>query len=244
VSSFVFFTLAVARAEHRFLLPVGFMLSAYAGVAADSLIFATTALGAERLGRTIVGLGLTWCGVESLATHLTQLGDARREVPKYLAKLPPGSVVETYGLVVYAPHFDVSPTSPYRVQRVGPEPARARNPLVGAREVVGKIADVEARKPDVLVLSEGFTTPYLAESGDRARPLSGVVQARQNDSETMAFVRAAVTDGLPHYRLVFAARPHLPRWANALGLRPTPIQGTTALSLWVLTREKDSTPVP
>src|SRR5262249_47268087 len=126
-------------------------------------------------------------------------------------------------------------------QRVGPEPAHARNPLVGARELEGRIADVESRKPDALVLSEGFTTPYLAEAGDRARPLSGIVQARQSDSETMAFVRTAVVDGLPNYRLTFASRPHLPRWANALGLRPIPIQGTTALSLWVLTREKDAT---
>jgi hypothetical protein len=64
------------------------------------------------------------------------------------------------------------------------------------------------------------------------------MRARQSDTDTTAFVRAAVTDGIPHYRLAFAARPHLPHWATALGLRPVPIQATTGLSLWVLVREK------
>jgi hypothetical protein len=140
--------------------------------------------------------------------------------------------------VVYAPHFDVSPASPYRVTRVGRERPRARNPLVGARELEAPIADVEARQPDVLVLSEGFAHPYLAHSDDRARPLSGIVKERQGDQETAAYVRAAVTGNLPNYRLALAARPTFPRWASALGLRPVGIQGTTALSLWVLVREK------
>ncbi len=245
LSSFVFFTLAVGRSEHRFLLPLGFFLAPYAGVAADALILATRQLGGERgerVGATVVLLTLTWCAIKSSAAHLTQLGDARREVAAFLRKLPPGSHVETYGLVVYAPHFDVSSASPYRVTRVGRERPRARNPLVGARELEAPIADVEARRPDVLVLSEGFTTPYLAQSTDRARPLSGIMRERQADAETGAFVRAAVTDGLPHYRLAFAARPRLPSWASALGLRPVGIQGTTGLSLWVLVRERHALP--
>jgi hypothetical protein len=243
LSSFVFFTLAVGRNEHRFLLPLGFFLSAYAGVAADALIQATRLVGGERgerVGRAVVALGVGWCGVTSFAAHLTQLGDARRKVATFLHTLPAGSRVETYGLVVYAPHFDVSAAAPYRVTRVGRERPRARNPLVGARELEAPIAEVEARQPDVLVLSEGFVNPYLAQSDDRARPLSGVVKERQSDTATAAFVRAAVTDGLPHYRLAFAARPQLPRWATALGLRPVGIQGTTALSLWVLVREKSA----
>jgi hypothetical protein len=247
LSSFVFFTLVVGRNEHRFLLPFGFFLSAYAGAAADALIHATRLVGGERgerFGAGVVAFGVVWCGLMSLGVHLTQLGDARREVAAFLRKLPPGSRVETYGLVVYAPHFDVSPTSPYRVTRVGRERARTRNPLVGARELEAPIADVEARQPDVLVLSEGFAHAYLAESADRSRPLSGIVKERQGDRETAAYVRAAVTGNLRNYRLALAARPRLPRWASALGLRPVGIQGTTALSLWVLVREKSSPALP
>ena len=238
VGSLVFFTLAVARSEHRFLLPFGLFLSAYAGVAADTLVGATVALGAQAVGRGVVTLGLVWCAVASSASHLTQLGDARNEVERYLERLPPGSLVETYGLLVYAPHFDVSAQSPYRVERVGPDRPASRNPLVGATEIQAPIADIEQRKPDVVVLSEGFAIPYLAVSDDPTRPVAGALAARRADTPTAAFVHAALTDSLPHYRLALAARPHLPRWAYAFGLRAVPIQGTTGLSVWVLVREK------
>jgi Dolichyl-phosphate-mannose-protein mannosyltransferase len=236
LGSLLFFTLGVGRSEHRFVLPFGFFLATYAGVSADTLVTATAALGAEVAGRAVATLALVWCGVSSSATHLTQLGDARLEVERFLAGRPRGSVVETYGLLVYAPHFDVSETSPYRVVRVGPDRPKSRNPLVGATELEGRIADVETRKPDVLVISEGFAGPYLAMSDDRSRPLSAVILARQADSATSAFVHSALTDSLPHYRLALAARPRLPRWAHPFGLHPVGIQGTTGLSVWVLVR--------
>jgi len=159
-------------------------------------------------------------------------------VERYLERLPPGSLVETYGLLVYAPHFDVSAQSPYRVARVGPDRPASRNPLVGATEIQAPIAEIEQRKPDVVVLSEGFAIPYLAVSDDPTRPVAGALAARRADTPTTAFVHAALTDSLPHYRLALAARPHLPRWAYAFGLRAVPIQGTTGLSVWVLVREK------
>ncbi|HTQ05103.1 MAG TPA: glycosyltransferase family 39 protein [Polyangiaceae bacterium] len=234
--SLVFFTLAVGRSEHRFLLPFGFFLAAYAGIAADAFVGATAALRAEIVGRAVTTLVLVWCAVTSAATHLTMLGDARREVARFLEQLPRGSTVETYGLVVYAPHFDVSPSSPYHVVRVGPERPKSRNPLVGATELEGRIADAGLRMPAAIVVSEGFATPYLAVSDDPSRPLTGVNQARRADTATYDFVHAAVTDGLPGYRLALAARPSLPRWARAFGLHPVAIQGTTGLSVWVLVR--------
>ncbi len=234
--SLVFFTLAVGRSEHRSLLPFGFFLAAYAGVAADVFVGATAALGAEMAGRAVTTLVLVWCGVASAATHLTMLGDARHEVARFLERLPRGSGVETYGRVVYAPHFDVSAAAPYRVVRVGPERPKSRNPLVGATELEGRIADVTERKPTAIVISEGFATPYLAPSDDPARPLTGVNAARRADTASYDFVHAALTDSLPGYRLALAARPALPRWARAFGLRPVAIQGTTGLSLWVLLR--------
>ncbi len=234
--SLVFFTLAVGRSEHRFLLPFGFFLAAYAGVAADSFIGATAALGAEIAGSAVVTLVLVWCGVASAATHLTMLGDARYEVTRFLGRLPRGSMVETYGPLVYAPHFDVSKHAPYRVVRVGPERPQSRNPLVGATELEGRIADVAERMPTAIVIPEGFATPYLALSDDPSRPLTGVNAARRADTASYDFVHAALTDSLPGYRLALAARPALPAWAQAFGLHPVAIQGTTGLSLWVLLR--------
>jgi 4-amino-4-deoxy-L-arabinose transferase-like glycosyltransferase len=237
VSSFIFFTLAVARSEHRFMLPLGLLLSAYGGIGAGALVGSAAKLGQELAARVLVALGFAWAAFASFAVHLTQLGDARDEVAAYLAGLPAGSLVETYGLLVYQPRFDVSRTSPYRVERVGPDPARKRNPLVGAAEVEGVIADVQARRPDVLVLPEGFANAYLATGDDPARPLAQVIADRQRDDSTLRFVRAAVANRLPGYRLVVTAHPRLPAWALWLGLRPVPIQGTTGGSLWVLRRE-------
>jgi hypothetical protein len=150
----------VGRAEHRFLLPFGFFLSAYGGIASDALLALLTSPGLRKAGVGALALGLGWAGLASFAVHLTQLGDARREVTRFLAKLPRGSRVETYGLTVYQPHFDVSPEAPYRVTRFGPDPPASRNPLVGVEEKKGAIGDACVRLPDVIVLSEGFANAY------------------------------------------------------------------------------------
>ncbi|HEX6271917.1 MAG TPA: hypothetical protein VFZ53_02705, partial [Polyangiaceae bacterium] len=71
-------------------------------------------------------------------------------------------------------------------------------------------------------------------------PSSAVVRSRRNDGPTASFVTRAVTDDLAGYRQVLVARPTLPAWANALGLRPVRIQSTTGSSLWVLARTNGS----
>jgi hypothetical protein len=238
LSNLLFFTLVVGRAEHRFLLPFGFFLSSYGGIACDALL-ARFPTALPRKGITVtLAVGFAWAGLASFAVHLTQLGDARREVARFLRGLHRGSTVETYGLTVYQPQFDVSAKSPYRVRRVGPDRAASRNPLVGASEVVGAIGGASARSPDVLVLSEGFANAYLEPAGRPGAPASAVIRARQRDLGTTWFVRRAVADELPGYHHVLVARASLPRWATALGLEPIRIQGTTGLSLWVLARNE------
>ena len=237
-SNLVFFALLVGRAEHRFLLPFGFFLSAYGGVACDTLLSRVPFGALQKVALTVLGMGFGWAALSSFAVHLTQLGDGRREVARYLASLPGGSSVETYGLTVYQPHFDVSQGSPYRVSRVGPEPPAARNPLVGATEVRAAIGDAPARRPDAIVLSEGFSNAYLEPKGRRGMPSSAVVRARQRDRATASFVEQAVRDGLPGYRRALVARATLPRWATAIGLRPVRIQSTTGGAVWVLVRTR------
>lgn len=237
VSNFVFFTLVVGRAEHRFLMPLGFFLSAYAGVGGDLLLSLRRSALAQKVVALALGAALGWSALKSSAVHLTQLGDARNAARALLARLPGGSVVETYGLLVYQPHFDVSPSSPYRVERIGPEPPHKRNPLVGAREVQAEIADVEARRPDVLLITGGLTTGYLARERDAARRLSTVVRARGKETATVEFLRAATSDRLPHYRLIARLEPKLPSPARAIGLAAVAIHNTTGMPIWVLVRE-------
>jgi hypothetical protein len=237
LGSVAFFTLVVGRAELRFVLPLGFFLSAYGGVLGDCFLSAAPSARAQRVAALLLGMALGWAGLRSSAAHLTQLGDARNEVRRILAGLPRGSVVETYGLLVYQPHFDVSETSPYRVQRVGPDPPGKRNPLVGALEREGELADVGARAPDVLVISEGFANNYLRPDRDAARPLPEVTRARRRDTGAKAFVAAATAGKLPGYRLLGRLEPELPAWAHALGLEPVSIQGTAGLSVWLLVAE-------
>jgi hypothetical protein len=240
VSSFVFFTLVVARAEHRFLLPFGLMLAAYGGIGADLLLGLAAKLPAPRAlvpaTRALLAASLMFAAWKSFAVHLTQLGDARRSVTDLLARAPRGTVVETYGLTVYAPHFAVGPDAPYRVRRVGPTSPSSRNPLVGVEELQGHIGDIATRKPDVLVLSEGFANVYLVAERSGGRAFSHVIEERRADAGTARLVRSAVRDELPDYRLAHTARPELPRLAKTLGLAPVAIQSTTGLAVWVLVR--------
>jgi hypothetical protein len=237
LGSVLAFTLVVGRAEHRFVLPLGFFLAAYGGVLGDVLLSLPRSARGQGVVALGLGMALGWAGLRSSAAHLTQLGDARNAARRLLARAPAGSVVETYGLLVYQPHFDVSRTSPYRVQRVGPEQPAKRNPLVGAQEIKDELANVAARAPDVLVISEGFANNYLRSDRDAARPLAEVTRARRRDAGTLEFVRRATAGTLPGYRLAAHLEPRLPAWAEALGLRPLSIQGTIGLSLWVLVRE-------
>jgi hypothetical protein len=233
-SSLVFFTLVVGRSEHRFILPFGFFLSAGGGVACDALLTGVSTPAIKKAAAFVLGLGFAWAGLSSSAVHLTQLADARREVARFLARAPRGTGVETYGLTVYQPHFDVTRSSPYRVTRVGPDRPTSRNPLVGATELQAAIGDASVRRPDVIVLSAGFANSYLG-SGDR--PASRVVRARRGDASTAIFVQQAVRNELPGYHQVLVARPTLPAWANFLGLRPVRIQSTTGSTVWVLGRD-------
>lgn len=232
LGNLVFFGLVVGRSEHRFLLPFGFFLSAYGGMACAEAVARCPTERARAVLVGVLGLGFGWAGLQSLAVHLTQLGDARREVSRFLGRLPPGSVVETYGLTVYQPHFDGTRTSPYRVRRIGPDRPAARNPLVGVEEIQGAIGDIDVRHPDAILLSEGFANAYL--DGGRT---SAVVRARRADEGTASLVNRAVADELAGYRQALVARATLPAWATAIGLRPVRIQSTTGSTVWVLTRD-------
>lgn len=238
MSSIVFFTLVVARCEHRFVLPLGFWLSYYGGVACAWLL-STMGPGHEirlRFARLGLSLIVLWAAGHSFEVHLTQIGDARNRVSAYLETLERGAVVETYGLLVHLPHFEVSDEAPYELQRVSRRPIAERNPLIGAREIDEPYGKVFTRSPDVLVVPEHTARAHLPEPPRPGIATAAVRRRNQSDADARAFFRSVLTDTLEGYELVLVAKPSLPDWASALGAEPVHVHESVGHWQWILRR--------
>jgi hypothetical protein len=223
LSSLCFFSLIVGRVEHRFLLPLGFWLSAYGGVAVDAAVRRSTAR--SRWVTCVAGGGLLCLGaLRAVGLVATQWGDARRQVARYLADLPAGSLVETYGGVTYQPHYAAPPAAPYRVRRVGPEPVRRRDPLVPGEEVLAPFGQGVSPPADVLVITEGFVSRFL-----RPAPAGTSDQARR-------YFDRALRGALPGFERVQEFRPRVPEWLRGWGRAPIEVHGSTGQRAWVLRR--------
>lgn len=230
LGSLVAFALVVGRAEHRFVLPLGFWLSIYAGLALEAvrLGWATRMRSAGLIVGVAGTLLVAWGLVASVELIVTQWRDGRHDAEAMLLRLPVGTRIETYGPLVYLPLFSPPGEGPYQVERVGPEPVTGRNPLPGMREVQDAIAGIARRRPDVIVVTEGFATPYLAPSVlPEGRTLPLLWQNERADSATAELVRAATADTLTGYRLCMLAAPELP-------FAPRRIHASTGGRTWVL----------
>jgi len=240
ISSLLFFTLVVARCEHRFVLPMGFWLAYYGGVASAAVLARVAGKGPVLLRGVQVALGLLvlWAVGHSFEVQLTQRSDARNEVHTFLASLPEGTLVETYGWLVHLPHFDVSESSPYRLQRVGRRPVETRNPLVGARELDEPYGNVYARRPDVLVVPESTAREFIPRPLRAGMAVAAVGERFQSDTDAQAFFRAVLSDSLDGYEVIFVAEPKLPTWAKALGAQPVQVHASVGNRQWILRRSK------
>ena len=238
LSSILFFTLVVARCEHRFVLPLGFWLAYYGGVASAALLSRWAARGERmaRLGYAALGVLVVWAAGHSFEVHLTQRGDARNEVVEYLEDLDEGSVVETYGLLVHLPHFDMSEASPYRVQRVSRRPIPKRNPLVGSDEIDAPYGDVAVRRPDVLVVSESNAREFIPRELPEGMAESAVGERAQADVDARVFFQSVLNDSLDGYEVVRVVGPTLQPWAQALGAEPVEVHASVGNRQWILVR--------
>ena len=241
VSNVLFFTLVVARSEHRFLLPSGFWLAYYGGIGAAAIL-SRARLRSKAVHRmasvAVAGLAI-WAAGHSFQVHLTQHGDARHEVSAYLSEVEPGTVVETYDLLVHLPHFDTSDDSPYAVQRVSRRPIPSRNPLLGAKEIDEPYGLVGERRPDLLVVSELVASKFIPgelEEGEATPPTLAPYQA---DEDAREFFRAVINDALNGYEVAWIAAPKLPAWANALGMQPVQLHASVGDRQWILRRSDD-----
>jgi hypothetical protein len=238
MSSLLFFTLVVARCEHRFLLPFGFWLSYYGGVCGAAILSRArlrSKVAYAMAATAIAALTISAAG-HSLQVHLTQLGDARNEVSAYLAELEPGAVVETYYLLVHLPHFDTSDDSPYTLQRVSRRPIPRRNPLVGAKEIDEPYGLVNERRPDVLVVPEFTAYEFIPRELQEGEAAPQVLAQHQQDEDAQSFFRAIIEDELNGYEVAFIAAPKLPAWAEALGMQPVQVHASVGNRQWILRR--------
>jgi hypothetical protein len=235
LSSVLAFTLPVARCEHRFTLPIGVMLCVYGGAALAFLRERRSTWPLAAAGCIALGLSAWQCTLLAL----TQWGDARRQVEQELAKLPHGSLVETYGFVAAQPRFDTTASSSYRVARVGKEKPRERAHVPGTAELEARLADVTARHPDVVIVSEDVAAPFLPRAFRPGQAPSAKWLLAQTDTDALGYFRAAVRDQLPGYPLAFVARPRLPRWTRMLNATPLRIHDSVGGSVWVFRRTLD-----
>jgi hypothetical protein len=238
VSSIFFFTLVVARCEHRFLLPFGFWLAYYGGVASAALLSTSSSKSnlTLRTAQAALVVLVVWAAGHSLEVHLTQRGDARNEVRRYLDALDEGTVVETYGLLVHLPHFDVSADSPYRLQRVSRRPIPQRNPLVGSQEIDAPYADVHVRRPDVLVVPEYTARGFIPRQLGDGMAESAVGKRTQADMDAQVFFRSVLNDSLEGYEVALVAVPRLPAWAAMLRAEPVDVHASVGNRQWILVR--------
>lgn len=239
ISSILFFTLIVARCEHRFVLPAGFWLSYYGGAASASLLAAGASRGRAtfRLVQASLVLMVLWATGHSFEVHLTQLGDARNRVAAYLARLPDGTTVETYGLLVHLPHFDVTTRAPYHLQRVSRRPIDERNPLVGAREIDEPYGRISERRPDVLVVPEHTAKVHVPQPLRPGMARQVIRHRQQLDADARSFFGSVLDDALDGYEVVLISKPALPRWARALGAAPVRVHQSVGHWQWVLRRK-------
>jgi hypothetical protein len=234
----LFFTLVVARCEHRFLLPFGTWLSYYGGVGTAALLAGASAKGRvpKRAALAAMSLLVLWAGGHSLEAHLTQRGDARNEVAAFLSTVEPGTVVETYYLLVHLPHFDTSDTSPYRLQRVSRRPIPQRNPLVGAKEIDEPYGKIHERQPDILVVPEFSALEFIPRELAEGEVESAVLARQKADADAQRFFAAISSDALNGYEVAFVAEPRLPTWATKLGLQPVQVHASVGNRQWILRR--------
>ncbi|MFW2389882.1 MAG: ArnT family glycosyltransferase, partial [Polyangiales bacterium] len=238
ISSILFFTLVVARCEHRFVLPMGFWLAYYGGVASAAIL--SSVAGKSRVALRTAQVALTslvlWSAAHSFEVHLTQRADARNEVHAYLAALAEGTVVETYGWLVHLPHFDVSAEAPYRLQRVSRRPIDKRNPLGGSTEIDAPYGEVHERMPDVLVVPESTALEFIPRELRAGMAAPAVGARAQADLDAQSFFRSALNDSLEGYEVVLVAAPALPKWTRVLGAEPVRVHASVGNRQFVLRR--------
>ena len=227
------FNCVARRIEERFMMPQMQLLAVYGG-GAVAVTLERGPCARSRALAWLVRLGVISCitaGVRlSASVVATMLGDARYDAERYLQEnARAGDVVEIYGNNVYLPRFSKDTA----VQRTGPGPITARNPMPGIIEKQDLLGNIHERRPRFVVVSTGYAWRFLDESGEadeaRVRP----------PGHALAL---ADVDATSHFRDLFKGRAgyrvaHVAHYQGSYLLPPRPLGATLGSDVWIFERQ-------
>jgi hypothetical protein len=141
----------------------------------------------------------------------------------------PGEVIEVYGNNAYLPRLPSSSL----VVRLDTSPIAARSPMPGMQESEEPFDLVEQRRPDWIVLSEGWVWRYTVAPPDPsiARTMAPIQVARQHDAAARAYF-ASLFAGTGAY-----AEAHVARYDDRFWPR-VDIHASTTRSIYVFHRTR------
>jgi hypothetical protein len=235
ISFTIAFDMTARRTEHRFALPQSIMLGVYVGLALDALhtwvvdrrARSPAAAWAFAAGAgVLVAMGLFGC----VAVDVAMLFDPRYEAEAWLsANLRAADRVEVYDNNVHLPRFPAQA----RVERVDTSPVASRNPLLGVEEVSDPFSNVEARRPDFILISDFWASKYLVDlevlKGMGLAPSPSQI-AMAKDTDSRAYFRALLAGDL-NYR-----RAHVSGWTSAFWPR-VDLHASLSREVWIFERK-------
>jgi hypothetical protein len=225
----VAFNCVARRTEPRFLLPQAIFASLYAGNAFDALTRAASWVrGVTWAGAVLLG---GWALFNCVAVDVALLRDPRYDAESWLdANVRPRDLIEVYGNNVHLPRLP----SRARIQRVDRSPLTERSPIPGMREIDAPFEAIDERRPDWIVVSEGWSWRYTMnppESADGSLVLTRVQAARQADLGARAFF-ATLLSGTGDY-----IEAHVSRYDDSFWPR-VDIHSSTTRTITILRRAR------
>ena len=234
VSFTIAFDMVARRTEVRFALPQSIMVGVYIGLAFDALqtwlagrfpASRRSTWGFAVAAAPLLAMALFGC----LAVDVAMLLDPRYDAEAWLgAHLRPGDRVEVYDNNVHLPRFPAQAV----VERVDTTPVTSRNPLLNVREVEDRFSNVEARRPDFIVVSDFWASKYLVDP-EFLKSIGIIPSVAQvnlvKDSDSRTYFRALL-DGALNYR-----RAHLAVWTSTFWPR-VDIHASLAREVWIFER--------
>ncbi len=229
VSQIACFTLVVGRVGHRFALPTGFWLAAYAGVGASALIGRYGAVAREG-----IALLWLWALAHTLTVQVAQWTDARRPVEAWLAQLPAHTRILIAGPVVSQPRWGRAAVAQLDVTRLGPQAVDQRNPLLGVKELQGDLTDLPNTRPDAIVLPAPFVSEFVPHATRPGEQVQVVVQERRA-AGGQTFFQDVAAGNVPGYRVLQVAN-QWPPFLDRIGLHVPHVHSSVGEAMVVLIR--------
>jgi hypothetical protein len=110
--------------------------------------------------------------------------DPRYDTEAWLAEnTRPGDLIEIYGANAYLPRMPPQA----RVERIDLTPLATRNPLPNVIEVETEFADIEARKPRFVIVTNAWAWRYFMEEAPPGQVIAPQQAERQHDQRTRAY---------------------------------------------------------